>query len=136
MKTTVLIILSLCFVSEAWQATHHRPRVSIESSRTVRTATEQVAQSPSVETTPRAEWETFRWRENWYPIVFTKTTDKKKPTRVELFGDPIVLWFDHVENRWAAMLDRCPHRLAPLSEGRVDEQGQIECVRNSLFILF
>ena len=25
------------------------------------------------------------------------------------------------------MLDECPHRLAPLSEGRVDEAGQIEC---------
>jgi pheophorbide a oxygenase len=23
--------------------------------------------------------------------------------------------------------DACPHRLAPLSEGRIDEQGQIEC---------
>ncbi len=25
------------------------------------------------------------------------------------------------------MADRCPHRLAPLSEGRVNEEGRLEC---------
>ncbi|GBG89787.1 hypothetical protein CBR_g49638 [Chara braunii] len=28
---------------------------------------------------------------------------------------------------WRAFLDRCPHRLAPLSEGRIDEQGRLQC---------
>ena len=67
----------------------------------------------------------FSWKENWYPVAFAKVTDKTLPTRCELFGDPIALWHDG--ETWAAMADACPHRLAPLSEGRVDESGQIEC---------
>ncbi|GBG83872.1 hypothetical protein CBR_g37742 [Chara braunii] len=28
---------------------------------------------------------------------------------------------------WRAFLDQCPHRLAPLSEGRIDEEGRLQC---------
>lgn len=61
------------------------------------------------------------------PSVLESVTDAERPHRVELFGEPIVLWYDHQHKAWSAMLDQCPHRLAPLSEGRVDEEGQIEC---------
>ena len=60
-------------------------------------------------------------------MAFSKVTDKSIPHRLELFGDPVVIWWDHTTESWAAMLDSCPHRLAPLSEGRVDEEGLIEC---------
>ena len=65
------------------------------------------------------EWSTFSWRKQWYPMAFEKVTDKSTPSRLEIMGDPIVLWFDHIEDEWRAMLDECPHRMAPLSEGRV-----------------
>lgn len=70
---------------------------------------------------------TFSWQTQWYPMAFAKTTDKSVPHRLELFGEPLVLWWDHSNTQWATMSDACPHRLAPLSEGRVDENGQIEC---------
>jgi hypothetical protein len=35
----------------------------------------------------------FEWKKNWYPMAFSKTTDKTGPSRVELFGEPIVLWY-------------------------------------------
>lgn len=69
-------------------------------------------------------WE-YDWRSNWYPLAFSKVTSKKIPHRLELFGEPLVLW--HNGTGWAALADACPHRLAPLSEGRIDESGQIEC---------
>ena len=79
----------------------------------------------ALQPTARAAGGKFSWKENWYPVAFSKVTDKTLPTRVELFGEPIALWHDG--DQWAAMADACPHRLAPLSEGRVDSDGQIEC---------
>ena len=74
---------------------------------------------------PSAAFSAFSWHQQWYPIAFSAVTAKDLPQRVELFGEPIALW--HTGERWAAMADACPHRLAPLSEGRVDAAGQIEC---------
>ncbi|CAE8695391.1 unnamed protein product, partial [Polarella glacialis] len=69
----------------------------------------------------------YSWRKQWYPIAFPSVTDRSRPHRVELFGEAIALWWDPVGKAWRAVLDACPHRLAPLSEGRVDEVGRIEC---------
>lgn len=69
-----------------------------------------------------AEW---HWREHWYPLAFSAVSDRERPHRLELMGEQLVLWYDGA--RWRAMGDVCPHRRAPLSEGRVDEQGRIEC---------
>jgi nitrite reductase/ring-hydroxylating ferredoxin subunit len=33
----------------------------------------------------------------------------------------------HDGARWRAFEDRCPHRLAPLSEGRVEADGTLLC---------
>ena len=60
----------------------------------------------------------FAWKRNWYPLAFAKATDKALPHRLELFGEPLVLWWDHNAEAWATMSDACPHRLAPLSEAR------------------
>ena len=69
----------------------------------------------------------FSWTRQWYPMAFADVTDRTIPHRLELFGQPFVLWWDQIANKWCAMSDSCPHRAAPLSEGRIDEQGQIEC---------
>ena len=71
--------------------------------------------------------EPFTWEKQWYPVAFSSVTDKTYPTRVELFGEPIALWHDPIASEWKAMSDACPHRLAPLTEGRIDENGEIEC---------
>ncbi len=80
-----------------------------------------------IEATRTSAFSDFSWTKQWYPMAFAKVTDKKAPHRLELFGEPIVLWWDHKAGHWYAMSDSCPHRAAPLSEGRVDENGQIEC---------
>jgi len=46
--------------------------------------------------------------------------------RVELLGTPYVL-FRGANGEPAALLDRCPHRNAPLSLGRLVEGGRLEC---------
>eukprot|EP00953_Heterococcus_sp_UTEX-ZZ885_P024084 13199-Heterococcus_DN1.PRE.2 len=41
--------------------------------------------------------------------------------------------YDTKQGKWQAVRDMCPHRLAPLSEGRVDEHGHIQCPQISSF---
>ncbi|KAF6251516.1 hypothetical protein COO60DRAFT_608956 [Scenedesmus sp. NREL 46B-D3] len=40
----------------------------------------------------------------------------------------IAVWWDRTAGQWRAFQDRCPHRLAPLSEGRIDDStGHLYC---------
>lgn len=48
-----------------------------------------------------------------------------KPLAMTLQGTPLVLFRDH-QGHPAALLDRCPHRNAPLSMGKV-VKGQLQC---------
>jgi phenylpropionate dioxygenase-like ring-hydroxylating dioxygenase large terminal subunit len=61
----------------------------------------------------------------WYVVCEARELGKK-PLRVELLGTPLVL-FRAEEGKPAALLDRCPHRNAPLSLGRVVAGGRLEC---------
>ncbi|HYN84075.1 MAG TPA: Rieske 2Fe-2S domain-containing protein [Pyrinomonadaceae bacterium] len=51
---------------------------------------------------------------------------KDKPVRVVLDGRAHALFRDS-RGRAAALLDRCPHRFAPLSAGRVRPDGRLAC---------
>ncbi|MBV5260502.1 Rieske 2Fe-2S domain-containing protein [Synechococcus moorigangaii CMS01] len=68
----------------------------------------------------------FDWHEAWYPIHFVQDLDKTKPTRFVLLGEPLVIWWQPKTQQWRVFSDVCPHRLAPLSEGRVVD-GCLEC---------
>lgn len=69
----------------------------------------------------------FDWQEVWYPIAYVNDLDKKKLTTFTLLDRDLVIWWDHNANTWRVFADQCPHRLARLSEGRIDEDGLIEC---------
>jgi phenylpropionate dioxygenase-like ring-hydroxylating dioxygenase large terminal subunit len=61
----------------------------------------------------------------FHPILSARKL-RDKPVRVELAGRAYVLFRD-AQGRPAALADACPHRLAPLSAGRVTREGQLEC---------
>ncbi|ACK70611.1 Pheophorbide a oxygenase [Gloeothece citriformis PCC 7424] len=69
----------------------------------------------------------FDWQEVWYPIHYVKDLDKTKPTPFTLLDRKLVIWWDKNASVWRVFDDKCPHRLALLSEGRINEQGLIEC---------
>ncbi|KAI7739464.1 hypothetical protein M8C21_021911 [Ambrosia artemisiifolia] len=54
--------------------------------------------------------------------------DKRAPRGMKALGLDVVVWWDKNENEWKVFDDRCPHRLAPLSEGRIDQWGRLQCV--------
>ncbi len=69
----------------------------------------------------------FDPQEAWYPIYYVEDLDKNKLTRFTLLEKDLVIWWDKSADTWQVFEDKCPHRLAPLSEGRVNEEGLLEC---------
>ena len=61
----------------------------------------------------------------FHPVLAAKSL-KRQPVRIELAGHAYVLFRDG-EGEPAALLDRCPHRFAPLSKGRVGVDGRLAC---------
>jgi phenylpropionate dioxygenase-like ring-hydroxylating dioxygenase large terminal subunit len=70
----------------------------------------------------------FNFFQQWYPISPVEDLDPKRPTPVTLLGLGLVIWKPRNADQYSVFLDQCPHRLAPLSEGRVDEKtGHLMC---------
>lgn len=69
----------------------------------------------------------FDVTEAWYPVAYIEDLDNVRPTRFTLMDRGIVIWWDPKGKTWRVFEDKCPHRLAPLSEGRVNEAGLLEC---------
>ena len=64
-------------------------------------------------------------RQHWYPAGQSSDLGRA-PLPVELMETPLVLFRDRAGVPHA-LVDRCPHRNAPLSLGRVDEHGNLRC---------
>ena len=69
----------------------------------------------------------FDPHEAWYPIYYVEDLDKSRLARFTLLETDLVIWWDESADTWQVFEDKCPHRLAPLSEGRVNEEGLLEC---------
>ena len=70
----------------------------------------------------------FNFFQQWYPISPLEDLDPKRPTPVTLLGLGLVIWKPGFADQYCVFLDQCPHRLAPLSQGRVDEKtGHLMC---------
>lgn len=90
--------------------------------------------SPSSSTSVENETagKTFSWENQWYPVQWESDMPRDRPYEVRLFGRSYAVFKDKLTGLWAACDDLCPHRLAPLSEGRLVEskatgQTLIEC---------
>ncbi|CAI0413340.1 unnamed protein product [Linum tenue] len=99
---------------------------SASSSSTASTTTEPILDSPVNET--EGEGEKFDWFAQWYPVMPVCDLDKRIPHGKTVMGLNVVAWWDRNQNDWKVFDDTCPHRLAPLSEGRIDQSGRLQCV--------
>lgn len=93
---------------------------------------ESESESPSISTDPFAaepQGENyFEWYSEWYAVAPVCDLDKRVPHGKRVMGIDLVVWWDRNETSWKVFDDRCPHRLAPLSEGRIDQWGRLQCV--------
>eukprot|EP00586_Coscinodiscus_wailesii_P003421 CAMPEP_0172484854 /NCGR_PEP_ID=MMETSP1066-20121228/12498_1 /TAXON_ID=671091 /ORGANISM="Coscinodiscus wailesii, Strain CCMP2513" /LENGTH=520 /DNA_ID=CAMNT_0013249653 /DNA_START=1 /DNA_END=1563 /DNA_ORIENTATION=+ len=63
----------------------------------------------------------------WIPLGSQKALSDLGPTSVTIMGHRLVV-FEGKGGKWSALDDACSHKLAPLSQGRYDEDsGCIEC---------
>ena len=76
----------------------------------------------------------FDWFGRWYPLNVVDTMDPARPHKMYLLGLNLVAWNDGITvdgrkqiGAWRVFEDMCPHRLGPLSEGRVEEDGNLLC---------
>ncbi len=70
----------------------------------------------------------FNFFQHWYPVSPVEDLDPNQPTPVTLLGLRLVIWKPKSSADFRVFLDQCPHRLAPLSEGRIDENtGNLMC---------
>lgn len=63
--------------------------------------------------------------DHWY-IAALRSEISAQPLRRILLGKPVVIWRDS-DGKACAVEDRCLHRQVPLSMGRVDDGGALEC---------
>ncbi|KAG2484745.1 hypothetical protein HYH03_016492 [Edaphochlamys debaryana] len=68
----------------------------------------------------------FDWFAQWWPVAPVELMDASRPHPFTLLGQDLVLWRDG-SGQWRAFRDACPHRMAPLSEGRIEKDGQLLC---------
>ena len=73
---------------------------------------------------------TGRWsvafpRQWWYPACASHELGRE-PHAITLMDQPLVLFRDRAGTAHA-LVDRCPHRNVPLSLGRVDAEGTLQC---------
>jgi phenylpropionate dioxygenase-like ring-hydroxylating dioxygenase large terminal subunit len=78
---------------------------------------------------PGVEAERWRhhWQQRWYAVAYLDDLDRRRPTAFTLLEQDLVIWWDAAADTWRAFEDVCPHRLVPLSEGRLNAAGQLEC---------
>ncbi|MEW5316123.1 MAG: hypothetical protein WDW38_007509 [Sanguina aurantia] len=89
--------------------------------------TSKAAHSTVVELAAEAGSKPYVWARNWWPISPVNYLDPLKPTPRTILGTKLALWH-HATQGWCAVADSCPHRLAPLSEGRIVAGGtQLAC---------
>lgn len=65
-------------------------------------------------------------RRFWYPVAASDEVGRRRPLATALFGTPLVVFRDG-SGAARVLVDRCPHRNAPLSLGRVAPDGNLEC---------
>jgi phenylpropionate dioxygenase-like ring-hydroxylating dioxygenase large terminal subunit len=80
----------------------------------------------TVDSPSDSSFRNFDFKAHWYPVVWKSDLPLNKPTRVTLFDvDYVVARTDEVTVM--AMVDKCPHKLAALSEGRITSNGYFQC---------
>jgi nitrite reductase/ring-hydroxylating ferredoxin subunit len=64
----------------------------------------------------------------WIPIGSASALASLSPTSIKVMNLDLAVWYREETKQWSVLSDACPHRLAPLSQGRINpETGCIEC---------
>ncbi len=68
----------------------------------------------------------YNVRDFWYPIIFIQDFPPNRPYGFSIYDESFVL-FVNAEGQLECLQDRCPHRSAKLSDGKLID-GKVECL--------
>lgn len=91
-------------------------------------STKGAAEETSVASAP-SSFAKFDYKSHWYPVVWASDLKPSRPTKVTLFDVDytVAKLVGSEEEEVVAMVDKCPHKSASLSEGRVTSCGSFQC---------
>lgn len=73
-----------------------------------------------------SNFDNFDYKAHWYPVIWVHELRLKEPTKVTVFDvDYVVSKLG--DNEVIALEDKCPHKAAALSQGRVTASGKFQC---------
>lgn len=71
-------------------------------------------------------FDNFDYKAHWYPVIWAHELRLKEPTKVTVFDvDYVVAKLG--DNEVVALEDKCPHKAAALSQGRITASGKFQC---------
>lgn len=140
--STILLILTL-FTNNGHAFMHSVPHTRIMYTSCVSsTVTVSLSSTADLSAAPTIKEEDASTQSSpyqlgaWLPIGSASSLTGINPSQHRICGIDIAVWHkplpkkskrNAVATEWSAMVDACPHRLAPLSQGRVDpKSGCIE----------
>ena len=97
-----------------------------------RTNDETFTQSLSVDSSEQQGMRIRPLHQNWWPLTTVNSLSKTKPNQLQVMGKPLVAYHKSSSLRkgeceWIVLDDRCSHRFAPLSEGRLVKLPNGDC---------
>jgi len=64
---------------------------------------------------------------HWYAVAYDWQIEQGDIHATRLWGEPLVIYRD-TDGNLVASKDNCPHRSAPLSMGKINDEGRLECM--------
>jgi phenylpropionate dioxygenase-like ring-hydroxylating dioxygenase large terminal subunit len=141
-RFVLLVLVSILQTSRAWispsSPVNHRFRLKNPTAkRFVSTTSSQDSDAPA-SSSDEANKDDFsssaldyNWKQQWYALTYASylpnPSKSAEVTPAAVFGEPLVLWREEDDGTIYCAKDRCPHRAAALSEGRL-RNGTLSCL--------
>ena len=84
-------------------------------------------QATAQEETAKSPYDNFDYMAHWYPVSWEQDLILDRPTKVTVFDTDYVVAKTSAKNGVVCLEDRCPHKSAALSEGRITSTGKFQC---------
>lgn len=128
MRLTIVAIVSAIHVpfgvtfSPCGRVTVHR----LLSGRPLTATVEKDSTLEEIRSPKSSPFDNFDYKAHWYPVIWAHELRLKEPTKVTVFDvDYVVAKLG--DNEVVALEDKCPHKAAALSQGRITASGKFQC---------
>lgn len=136
-SNTVAARFSVAAIPAALRSSRTSPRVNAHAGNYNKNTTPMTTTvvRASISAPPDAQRDTvaapssgdqFDWFKAWYPMSPLQFLDPDVPNPMKVLGKSIVAWKAE-GGAWKVVEDSCPHRMAPLSLGFINEKRQLVC---------